>query len=104
VRGDERLRSCRNCGRETREGRLDAQRWCNRCRDIVKRRASRWARVVAVLTTVLVGMAIASAVGPVPRLLVLWALLLVAVYAFVFVLGRRVAFEIIRARGVEPEE
>jgi hypothetical protein len=102
VKGDDRLRSCRNCGRETREGRLDSLRWCQRCREIVIRKAGRWARVVALLTAILTAVAIAFRIGT-PNFLVLWAVLLVAVYAFVFLLARRIAFEIIRARGVDPE-
>ena len=68
------------------------------------RRATRIARLAAVLAALALLVWIGTVIGPAPRFVVLWGVLLVAVYYFVFKLTQRVAFEIIRGRGVPPPE
>ncbi len=45
---------------------------------------------------------ILATVGTAPRFLVGWLALVAATYFFLYTLTRRVAFEVIRGRGVEP--
>lgn len=95
---------CRNCGRDTPEQSLDDKRWCESCRSEVVRRATRWGRGVALLSALLLGIWIAYGIGPSERFLIVWMVLVAATYVFVSKLVRRVAFEIIRGRGVPPVE
>ena len=104
MRGDERTASCRNCGREYPPDRLDPRRWCPLCRGEVIRRATRIARIAAIATTLAVGAGVVAAVGPSPRFLMVWLVLLAVTYLFVYKLSQRVAFELIRSRGVPPPE
>jgi hypothetical protein len=78
-------------------------RWCTGCRQLVVQRSARWARIAAVLITAAVGMWIALVVQP-TRILIVWMALLAATYLVVSRFGQRIAFEIIRARGVPAEE
>jgi hypothetical protein len=93
---------CRNCGRDFPEQDLDDKRWCESCRSEVVRRATRWGRAVALLSALLLGLWIALGIGPSERFLVVWMVLVAATYVFMSKLVRRVAFEIIRSRGVPP--
>jgi amino acid transporter len=98
----DRSATCRNCGRAAT--RLDRQRWCDRCRREVVRRASRAARIVAIVAALLLMAWILLFVGPTPRFLMGWLVLIAAVYFFVYKLAQRVAFEVVRGRGVPPPE
>jgi hypothetical protein len=98
-----RTAECRNCGRERPSDELDRLRWCNSCRHVVIRRSSRWARLAALLATAALGAWIVLVVQP-TRIVVVWMALLAATYLVVSRFGQRIAFEIIRARGVPPEE
>lgn len=98
----DRPATCRNCGRERPADRLDRLRWCDRCRREVIRRATTVARITAVLGTLLLMVWVLTAIGPTPRFLIGWLVLIAAVYFFLYKLTQRVAFEVIRARGVSP--
>jgi hypothetical protein len=79
-------------------------RWCPACRQQVVRRSARWARAIAILATLGVGLWIALTIRP-TRFMVVWMAILIAIYVLVSRIVQRVAFEIIRARGVPaPEE
>lgn len=82
--------------------RLDRHRWCDRCRAEVVRRATLFARVTAVGGSILLMVWIFVTVGSAPRFLVGWLALVAATYFFLYTLIRRVAFEVIRGRGVNP--
>jgi len=70
----------------------------------VIRRATLAARVAAALAAGIVAAVIFTMVAPGPRSLIVWLVLIGAVYYFVFKLAQRVSFEAIRARGVPPPE
>ena len=95
---------CRNCGREFPASRLDRHFWCHECRAEVVRRSSIPARIIAII------MALASTgwtfylVGSSPRFLIVYVVLIVAVYLLAYKVTQRVAFEIIRSRGVPPPD
>lgn len=95
--------ACRNCGRRYPTERLDRLRWCDRCREIVVRRATIVGRLVGLLAAVGLLVWIVLMVGAAPRFMVVWGILIGAVYFFVYKLTQRVAFEIIRSRGVRPQ-
>ncbi len=96
---------CSNCGRLYPADELDRQRWCKSCRAIVVRRATYWA-VGAGLVAAAVTLAwVIQGIGRSPTFpLVLWMVMIVAVFYFVYKIVRRVGFEIIRSRGVPPAE
>lgn len=76
--------------------------WCPECRREVIRRATRVARIIGLLTALSLALWIYSITGPAPRFLMAYVLMVVAAYFFLYKLTQRVAFEIIRARGVPP--
>ena len=98
--GDAETVACRNCGRRVSEASVDPDGWCNACRKEVVRRATLVARIVALLGALLVGLWVAAVSRPDSRLLMLWLLLIAVVYFVLYKLARRVAFEVIRSRGV----
>jgi len=98
----DRPASCRNCGRPS--SRLDRQRWCERCRREVVRRATRVGRIAGTVGALLLAAWIFAVVGPTPRFLMGWLVLIAVVFVFVYKLTQRVAFEVIRGRGVPPPE
>jgi apolipoprotein N-acyltransferase len=104
VRDSDRVLACRNCGREYPSSRLDRQRWCDRCRREVVRRATRVGRLAGLLGALALIGWLAVSLGSAPRFLVGWAVLVAAVYFFLYKLTQRVAFEVIRSRGVPPPE
>lgn len=73
------------------------------------RRATRVSRLVSIGGTLLLILWISMEVGRSPRFLFLWIALVIITYFVLFTLSRRVAFEVIRGRGVpvagegEPE-
>jgi len=95
---------CRNCGREFPGTRLDRRMWCPDCRAVVIRRATWVGQAVGLLTALVLGIWIYTMVGSSPRFLVAYVVMVVAAYFFLFKLTQRVAFELIRARGVPPPE
>jgi hypothetical protein len=98
----ERTVACRNCERPFPESRLDNRRWCPTCRAEVIRRASLVGRITGIVGALALMTWIFAAVGSAPRFLVGWLALVVAVYFFLAKLATRVAFEVIRGRGVPP--
>lgn len=94
--------TCRNCERRFPADEMDRLRWCDRCRAVVVRRATLVGRAVGLIAALALLAWILTAIGAAPRFLVAWAILLAAVYFFVYKLTQRVAFEIIRSIGVRP--
>lgn len=93
---------CANCRRVQPDVPLDPAGWCPGCRRSVVRRATRVARLVAIVATLAIGLLIAvvfraSTVHP-----VVWLLVLGALYAIVHRLSRRVVFELVRSHGIQP--
>ena len=93
---------CRNCGRPFPPSQLDRRFWCPDCRAAVIRRASTVARLCAFFIALALAAWIYYLVGPAPRFLVAYIVMVIAAYFFVYKLTQRVAFEVIRARGVPP--
>lgn len=93
--------TCANCGRAHPAADLDGTGWCPSCRKTVIRRATRIGHVVGALlaAAVVAGMV---AIAWTPRFFVIWGVLVAAVYFIGFKLARRVAFEVVRSRGVPP--
>jgi hypothetical protein len=104
VRAGQRDGECRNCGRTRPADRLDRHRWCDGCRAAVVKRATVVARFTALGGSLLLMIWILATVGTAPRFLVGWLALVAATYFFLYTLTRRVAFEVIRGRGVPPPE
>ena len=76
--------------------------WCPDCRREVIRRASKVARIVSFLTAAGLAFWVYTLVGAASRFLVFYMVMIAAAYFFVYKLSQRVAFEIIRDRGVPP--
>jgi hypothetical protein len=95
---------CRNCAQPRDAAALDQFGWCTRCRAVVIRRATLAARLVGALGLAGAAYWVFAAVDPGPRTLIVWLILLVAVYGLLYKVTQRVAFEVIRARGVRPPE
>jgi hypothetical protein len=95
---------CRNCERPRATARLDAFGWCEKCRAVVIRRATLAARTVAALGLALGAYWVFASVEPSPPFLILWILLLIAIYTVLYKVVQRVAFEVFRSRGVPPPE
>ena len=95
---------CRNCDRRYPLDHLDRRMWCPDCRREVIRRATRVARIVAFVTAAALAIWVFSMVGPESRFLVFYMVMIAAAYLFIYKLTQRVAFEIIRERGVPPPE
>jgi hypothetical protein len=102
VRSLERDTECRNCKRVFARDRLDRQRWCDECRSVVVRRATVVGRLTGLAAALLLMTWIFMTVGATPRFFVGWLALVVATYFVLYTLTRRVAFEVIRGRGVPP--
>jgi hypothetical protein len=95
---------CGNCDREVSAAELDAAGWCAACRAEVVRRATVSAHVLGGVGGLLAGLWVIMVVQPGPRFVVVWLLLVAAIYFILYKLARRVAFEVFRARGVRPPE
>jgi hypothetical protein len=65
-------------------------------------RATLIGRVVGLVVAAGLAVWIFSSVGPSPRFLVAYGIMILAAYFFLFKLVQRVAFEVIRGRGVPP--
>lgn len=101
--GEARI-GCANCGREQPASKLDRRMWCPDCRAAVVRKSARVARLVALITAVGLTLWIFTLVGSAPRFLIVYVVMVVAAYFFIYKLTQRVAFELIRSRGVPPPE
>lgn len=95
---------CANCHRAYPASKLDRRMWCPDCRGIVIRKAALIARIVSFVSALALTGWVVYLVGSAPRFLIIYAVMVVAAYFFVYKLTQRVAFEIIRSRGVEPIE
>ena len=93
---------CRNCGREWLPSELDRRFWCPDCRAVVVRRSALIARVTALTVALGLTFWIYTLVGSRPQFMMIYIVMVVLAYFFVRRLTQRVAFEIIRARGVTP--
>ena len=93
---------CANCRRSSPASALDADGWCEGCRKVVIRRATIAARAVALVAVLLSGWLLFAVIQPGARSLILWILVLAGVCFVLYRLTRRVAFELVRARGVPP--
>jgi hypothetical protein len=102
VRREDRELECRNCGQIHPGDRLDRHRWCDACRTLVVARATVVGRIVGIVGALLLMIWIVATIGTSPRFLIAWVALVAATYYFLYTLARRVAFEVIRGRGVPP--
>jgi hypothetical protein len=93
---------CANCGREFPGTQLDRGMWCADCRKVVVRRATWVGQTVALVAALSLMAYVFSVVGSSPRFMMAYIVMIVAAYFFLFKLTQRVAFEIIRSRGVPP--
>ena len=93
---------CRNCGREWPPAQLDRRFWCPDCRAVVVRRSATIARFTALAVALGLTFWIYTLVGSTPQFLLVYIVMVVLAYFFVRRLTQRVAFELIRARGVPP--
>lgn len=96
--------TCGNCGREVPAASLDPEGWCAECRREVVRRATVIAHALGGIAAVLTGLWVVMVVEPGPTFVILWLLLVGLVYFVLYKIARRVAFEVIRSRGVRPPE
>jgi DNA-directed RNA polymerase subunit RPC12/RpoP len=96
--------ACRNCGRQFPATQLDRRMWCTECRREVIRRATWVARLVGLVAAAALAFWIFTLVGTSPRFLMVYLVMIAAAYFFLFKLTQRVAFEVIRGRGVPPPE
>ena len=94
--------ACPNCGRVRPAEELGPRGWCTACRREVVRRARKVAIAVGVLAAAATIAVIAALYAAIPRFLIGWVVLVAAVYFVTFRLAQRVAFEVIRGRGVPP--
>ncbi len=101
---DAAAESCRNCGIEFPADELDANGWCASCRQVVVRRATLVARIAGAVVAVIIAVRIFFYVVPSERFFVFWLALIALAYYLVYKITRRVAFEVIRGRGVPPAE
>jgi hypothetical protein len=93
---------CANCRRLFPAAELDQSRWCPDCRAIVVRRATIVGRLSGIIFATALGIWIFSVVGAGSRFLMAYVIMIAAAYFFLFKLTQRVAFEVIRSRGVPP--
>lgn len=96
------VRACGNCHREFPAPSLDRSGWCTACRHEVVRRATLIARILAGVGGVLTGIWVVMVAEPGSRFVLMWLILVGAVYYILYKLVRRVSFEVIQSRGVRP--
>ena len=90
---------CQNCGELNLDTDLDKGGWCQKCRALVVKRSAIAARIVAALVLAAAAFWVFSAQN-LSRFLILWLVLLLGLYALAYKITQRVAFELIRDRGV----
>lgn len=93
---------CRNCGKPIAKADGKRSRLCRLCRDEVIRRATLWSRIAGVIVAAMLAFYIFGVVQPGERFLIGWVALLVLAYFGVSKLTRRIAYDLIRSRGVPP--
>lgn len=76
--------------------------WCPDCRREVIRRATVFGRIAGALAAIGLALYVFSLVGTSSRFMMAYFVMIAAAYFFVYKLTQRVAFEIIRSRGVPP--
>jgi len=76
--------------------------WCSDCRGVVIKRSTLIARLAGFLSAGALWAYIFLLVGTSPRFLMVYLVMIAAAYFFVYKLTQRVAFEVIRGRGVPP--
>ena len=92
--------ACRQCGRESADGKADAAGWCAECRAGVVRRATPLALAVAAVFAVLYLVVLAWTGGLQSTNFVVFWLALGALLSFAtYKIARRVAFDVIRSRA-----
>lgn len=96
--------ACENCGRVFPGKQLDRRNWCPDCRRELIRRATVVARIVAFIAALGIGIWVFTIVGTGSRFLMAYLVMIVAAYLFLYKMTQRVAFEVIRSRGVPPPE
>ena len=90
---------CHNCRELNVNTDLDKEGWCQKCRAVIVRRSALVARIVAALVLAAAAFWVFSAQN-LSRFLILWLVMLLGIYALVYKITQRVAFEVIRDRGV----
>lgn len=98
----EEPKTCANCGRTYPAKEMDVGGWCVRCRAQLVRRSGLLARLIAFVFTLGLAALIYSRAAGNSTFLVAYVVLVVATYFLVVRIAQRVAFEILRSRGVPP--
>ena len=94
--------ACPNCQQPVELGGADSAGWCMGCRRRLVRRANAAGHVAGALSLVGAMWLLVMVIQPGERFVLLWLLLAAAIYFVLFRVVRRMAFEIIRTRGVRP--
>lgn len=90
---------CGNCGRSYPTKEIDGAGWCVRCRAELVRRSGMVARLVAFVFTLGLATVIYSRTSG-SNFLMMYVVAVFATYFLVARITQRVAFEVLRARGV----
>lgn len=93
---------CRNCGKPIEKEDSERSRLCRSCRGEVIRRATLWSRIAGVIVATVLAFYVFGVVQPGERFLIGWVALVVLSYFGVAKLTRRIAYDLIRSRGVPP--
>lgn len=96
--------ACRNCGNPHPAEELDQFGWCTGCRSVVVRRATLFGRAAGILGASLFGIWVFDTMQPGPRSMIVWLVLIAAVYFLLYKVVQRVSFEMVRSRGVSPPD
>lgn len=99
---DSAAASCPNCRRPVEVGAGDSAGWCTECRRRLVRRATLTGHVAGVVLVAAMLWWLVTVIQPGERFVLIWMLLAAALYFALFRVVRRMAFEIIRTRGVRP--
>jgi hypothetical protein len=91
---------CRSCGRRRTGEHADAAGWCHACRAVVVRRARRAAAVFAGFMAAAAAALLAVTGALASPFIAGWVGLAGVVVYLAFKVARRVAFDVVRARGV----
>lgn len=95
-------RTCANCGHDHPATDVDVAGWCQRCRARLVRRSRLVARLVAFLFTLVMALLIYGQTRGDSGFLLGYVIFVVVSYFLVARITQRVAFEMLRARGVSP--
>ena len=94
--------ACRNCGRVFPVSKLDRRMWCPDCRGEVIRRARLFARIAAISFSGGLAIYIFTQIGTSPRFMTAYLIMVAAAYFLTLKLTQRLAFDLIREKGVPP--